>query len=61
TVLEKSSEKQLVFSLTASERAVTFRYGQTNNPTSLMVSFRTEGRLLLNRWTHLTLQVCCRV
>ncbi|XP_035991625.1 usherin [Fundulus heteroclitus] len=56
-LLEKSSEEGLVFSLTVSERGVTFRHGQTNSLTSLTVSFRTEGRLQLDKWTHLTLQI----
>ncbi|KAM4744035.1 usherin isoform 2-T2 [Anableps anableps] len=56
-LLEKSSENRLVFSLMVSEQAVTLQYGQTNSLTSQTVSFRTEGRLQLNRWTHLTLQI----
>uniref|UniRef100_A0A3B3X6F7 Usher syndrome 2A (autosomal recessive, mild) n=1 Tax=Poecilia mexicana TaxID=48701 RepID=A0A3B3X6F7_9TELE len=56
-LLEKSSDNRLVFSLTVSERAVALRYGRTDGLTSHTVSFRTEGRLQLNRWTHLTLQV----
>lgn len=56
-LLEKSSDNRLVFSLTVSERAVALRYGQTNGLTSHTISFRTEGRLQLNSWTHITLQV----
>ncbi|XP_075319241.1 usherin [Odontesthes bonariensis] len=56
-LLEKSLGKQLFFSLTVSEQAVTLRYGQSNNRTSLAVSFKTEGRLQLERWIHLTLQI----
>uniref|UniRef100_A0A3B5M4G7 Usher syndrome 2A (autosomal recessive, mild) n=1 Tax=Xiphophorus couchianus TaxID=32473 RepID=A0A3B5M4G7_9TELE len=56
-LLEKSSDNRLVFSLTVSERAVALRYGQTNGLTSHTISFRTEGRLQLNRWTHITLQI----
>ncbi|XP_014832285.1 PREDICTED: usherin-like isoform X1 [Poecilia mexicana] len=56
-LLEKSSDNRLVFSLTVSERAVALRYGRTDGLTSHTVSFRTEGRLQLNRWTHLTLQI----
>ncbi|XP_078016774.1 usherin [Epinephelus lanceolatus] len=56
-LLEKSSEEQLFFSVTVSEQAVTLRYGQSSSQTPLTVSFRTEGRLTLERWTHLVLQV----
>ncbi|XP_053172998.1 usherin [Scomber japonicus] len=56
-LLEKSSGERLVFSVTVSEQAVTLRYGQSSSQTPLMVSFRTEGRLALERWTHLVLQV----
>ncbi|CAG5853713.1 unnamed protein product, partial [Menidia menidia] len=55
-LLEKSAGKQLVFSLTVSEQAVTMRYGQSNSDTALTVNFKTEGRLQLETWTHLTLQ-----
>ncbi|XP_059204973.1 usherin [Centropristis striata] len=53
-LLEKSSGEQLSFSLTVSLEVVTLRYGQSSSQT---VSFRTEGRLTLQRWTHLVLQV----
>ncbi|XP_044201958.1 usherin [Thunnus albacares] len=56
-LLEKSSGQKLVFSVTVSEQVVTLRYGQYSSQTLLMVSFRTEGRLALERWTHLVLQV----
>lgn len=55
-LLEKSSEQRLFFSLTVSGEAIILRYGQSNNQTS-MNSFRTEGRLGLESWTHLVLQV----
>nr|XP_046239587.1 usherin [Scatophagus argus] len=56
-LLEKSSGKWLFFSVTVSEKAVTLRYGQPSSQTPLTVSFRTEGRLALGKWTHLVLQV----
>ncbi|XP_070762485.1 usherin [Enoplosus armatus] len=56
-LLEKSSGERLLYSVTVSEQAVTLRYGQYSNRTPLTISFRTEGRLTLERWTHLVLQV----
>ncbi|XP_039982949.1 usherin [Xiphias gladius] len=56
-LLEKSSGERLVFSVTVSKQAVTLRYVQSRSQTALTVSFRTEGRLVLERWTHLVLQV----
>lgn len=56
-LLEKSSGERLFFSVTVSEQAVTLWYGQSSSQTPLTVSFRTEGRLKLERWTHLVLQV----
>ncbi|KAM9860567.1 LOW QUALITY PROTEIN: usherin [Aulostomus maculatus] len=56
-LLEKSSAERLVFSVTVSEQEVILRYGRARGLTPLMVSFRTEGRLFLDRWTHLVLQV----
>ncbi|KAG7237867.1 hypothetical protein INR49_031761 [Caranx melampygus] len=56
-LLEKSLREWLVFSVTVSEQAVTLRYAQTRSQTTLTVSFRTEGRVALERWTHLVLQV----
>ncbi|XP_029281914.1 LOW QUALITY PROTEIN: usherin [Cottoperca gobio] len=56
-LLEKSSGERLVFSVTVSEQAVILRYGQSSSRTPLTVSFRTEGRLTLGKWTHLVLQV----
>ncbi|XP_070688414.1 usherin [Pempheris klunzingeri] len=56
-LLEKSSGEHLLFSVTVSEQAVNLRYGQPSSQTPLIVSFRTEGRLTLERWTHLVLQV----
>ncbi|XP_068431767.1 usherin [Clinocottus analis] len=56
-LLEKSSGQRLIFSVTVSEQMVTLRYGQSNSQTPLTVSFRTEGRLTLEEWTHLVLQV----
>lgn len=56
-LLEKSSEEQLFFSVTVSEQVVTLRYGQSSSQTPLTMNFRTEGRLTLERWTHLVLQV----
>lgn len=53
-LLEKSLGEQLVFSVTVSEQTVTLRNGRSSGQT---VTFRTEGRLQLERWTHLTLQV----
>ncbi|CAG11043.1 unnamed protein product [Tetraodon nigroviridis] len=52
-VLEKSTAEKLLFSVTVSDQALTLRYGQNR----LAVSFRTEGRLPLDSWTHLVLQV----
>ena len=69
TVIEKSSEDQLVFLLTVSESVVNLRYGQphsgqTDDQTGgqssgqpLSVSFSTRGRITVDRWTHLALQV----
>nr|XP_054587843.1 usherin [Nothobranchius furzeri] len=56
-LLEKSFGKRLVFSLTVSEKSVTLRYGHSKGQTSLTVSFSTEGRLLPEKWSHLTLQI----
>jgi len=56
-LLEKSSGARVVFVLTVSERAVVLRYGLPSGPALLAVSFRTQGRLSLHRWTHLVLQV----
>ncbi|XP_074481361.1 usherin [Sebastes fasciatus] len=56
-LLEKSSGERLFFSVTVSEQAVTLLYGQSRRQTPLTVSFRTEGRLTLEKWTHLVLQV----
>ncbi|XP_070842368.1 usherin [Chaetodon trifascialis] len=56
-LLEKSSGEHLFFSVTVSEPAVTLRYSQSGSQTPLTISFRTEGRLTLERWTHLVLQV----
>ncbi|XP_008295345.1 usherin-like, partial [Stegastes partitus] len=53
-LLEKSLGGRLVFSLTVSGQDVTLRYGQSNSQT---ISFRTEGRLGLDKWTHLVLQI----
>lgn len=52
-VLEKSTAGKLLFSVTVSDQALTLRHGQNR----LAVSFRTEGRLPLDSWTHLVLQV----
>ncbi|TDH17235.1 hypothetical protein EPR50_G00006290 [Perca flavescens] len=56
-LLEKSSGERLFFSVTVSEQAVTLRCGQASSQNPLTVSFRTEGRLTLERWTHIVLQV----
>ncbi|CAL8351742.1 unnamed protein product [Merluccius merluccius] len=56
-LLEKSAAGRLVFVLTVSERAMVLRYGQSSGLGLLSVSFRTEGRLSLHRWSHLVLQV----
>ncbi len=56
-LLEMSSEEQLFFSVTMSEQAVTLRYSQSSSKIPLTVSFKTENRLALERWTHLVLQV----
>ncbi|KAM7406312.1 hypothetical protein PAMP_000697 [Pampus punctatissimus] len=58
-LLEKSSEERLVFSVTVSEQVVTLRYGQSSSQALLSVTFTTEGRLALERWTHLVLQFTC--
>lgn len=52
-LLEKRSAESSLVSVMVSDQAVTLRYGQ--NP--LAISFRTEGRLSLDSWTHLVLQV----
>lgn len=56
-LLEKRSAEMLFFSVTVSERSLTLRYGQSGSQTPLTVSFRTEGRLVAETWTHLVLQV----
>lgn len=56
-LLEKSSSEQLVFSVSVSAQAVTLRHGQPGTRAPLSVSFRTEGKLALERWTHVVLQV----
>lgn len=56
-LLEKSSADRLCFSVTVSEQAVTLQYGQPSSHSPLLVSFRTEGRIPPQRWTHLVLQV----
>lgn len=56
-LLEKSSGDRLFVSVTVSEQAVIMRYRQPSSRTPLIISFRTEGRLTLERWTHLVLQV----
>lgn len=56
-LLEKSAGERLCFSVTVSELAVTLRYSQAGSSVPLAVSFRTEGRISPQRWTHLSLQV----
>ncbi|KAF6731117.1 Usherin, partial [Oryzias melastigma] len=56
-LLEKSSATRLSFSVAVSEDAVMLQYGQSSSPKTSSVSFRTEGRLQLETWTHLTLQI----
>nr|XP_043886757.1 usherin-like [Solea senegalensis] len=56
-LLEKSAGEQLIFCVTVSEQAVTLRHGEPRGGTTQTVRFRTEGRLALERWTHLVLQV----
>lgn len=56
-LLEKSSGERLCFSVTVSELAVTLQYSQPGSSIPLAVSFRTEGRISPQRWTHLALQV----
>lgn len=56
-LLEKCSATRLSFSVAVSEDSVTLQYGQSSSPKTYSVSFRTEGRLPLETWTHLTLQV----
>lgn len=51
--MEKSSAEGLLFSLMMSDQALTLRHGQT----PLAISFRTKGRIPLESWTHLVLQV----
>ncbi|TWW67413.1 Usherin Usher syndrome type IIa protein [Takifugu flavidus] len=52
-LLEKSSAEGLLFSVMLSDQALTLRHGQT----PLAISFRTKGRIPLESWTHLVLQV----
>lgn len=52
-LLEKSTAEEMLFSVTVSDQALTLQYG----PNPLAISFRTEGRLPLESWTHLVLQV----
>nr|XP_061796460.1 usherin-like [Nerophis lumbriciformis] len=56
-LLEKKSRDQLVFSVTVSELVVSMKYTQSRSSTPLSVSFRTEGRLVMDRWTHIVLQI----
>lgn len=56
-LLEKSSADWPCFSVTVSERALTLRHGRPGSYSPLVVSFRTEGRITPQRWTHLVLQV----
>ncbi|KAF0043353.1 hypothetical protein F2P81_004690 [Scophthalmus maximus] len=56
-LLEKSLGERLLFSVTVSEQVVTLRYVQSRSQTTLTVHFRAEGRLALERWTHLVLQL----
>uniref|UniRef100_A0A3Q1ERN5 Usher syndrome 2A (autosomal recessive, mild) n=1 Tax=Acanthochromis polyacanthus TaxID=80966 RepID=A0A3Q1ERN5_9TELE len=56
-LLEKSLGGRLVFSLMVSGQEVTLRYSPSNSQTPLSINFRTEGRLGLDEWTHLVLQV----
>ncbi|XP_061735051.1 usherin isoform X2 [Nerophis ophidion] len=56
-LLEKSSREQLVFSLTVSEQFVSLRYNQSRSLAPQTIRFKTDGRLVLGRWTHLVLQV----
>ncbi|XP_077419247.1 usherin isoform X1 [Vanacampus margaritifer] len=56
-LLEKNSRDQLVFSLTVSEQVVRMQYSRSGSSTPVAVSFRTEGRLVMDRWTHVVLQV----
>ncbi|XP_029354432.1 usherin [Echeneis naucrates] len=56
-LIEKSLGEQLLFAVTVSEQAVNLRYVQSRSQATLTVSFRTEGRIALERWTHLVLQV----
>nr|XP_057944950.1 usherin isoform X3 [Doryrhamphus excisus] len=56
-LLEKSSRERLVFSLTVSEQIVSLQYIESRSLTPLTITFRTHGRLVLGRWTHLVLQV----
>ncbi|XP_029001116.1 usherin isoform X2 [Betta splendens] len=56
-LLEKSFGEQLVFSVSVSEQAVTLRHGRPGGRTPLAVGFRTQGKLVLENWTHLVLQV----
>uniref|UniRef100_A0A3Q3E844 Usher syndrome 2A (autosomal recessive, mild) n=1 Tax=Hippocampus comes TaxID=109280 RepID=A0A3Q3E844_HIPCM len=56
-LLEKNSRDQLIFSVTLSERVVKMQYTQSRSSTPLTISFRTEGRLVMEKWTHITLQV----
>ncbi|XP_051795531.1 usherin [Acanthochromis polyacanthus] len=56
-LLEKSLGGRLVFSLMVSGQEVTLRYSPSNSQTPLSINFRTEGRLGLDEWTHLVLQI----
>ncbi|XP_051920397.1 usherin isoform X1 [Hippocampus zosterae] len=56
-LLEKNSRDQLIFSVTVSDRVVKMQYTQSKSSTPLTVSFRTEGRLVMEKWTHIALQV----
>ncbi|KAJ7988959.1 hypothetical protein DPEC_G00314590 [Dallia pectoralis] len=55
-VLEKSSAERLTFQLTVSELVVTLRYGLSSGQV-VSLALATMGRLPVDRWTHLALQV----
>ncbi|KAM4770863.1 usherin [Rhinophrynus dorsalis] len=55
-VIEKSSDGQIVFRLTISEKETVFHY-RTVNGLQPPVKVMTQGRFLVKKWIHLTVQV----
>ncbi|KAG8443758.1 hypothetical protein GDO86_009077 [Hymenochirus boettgeri] len=55
-LIEKSADGQIVFKLTISEKETTFYY-RTTNGLQAPVKVMTQGRFLVKKWIHLSVQV----